>query len=378
MNKSNFCSLPFTEIFLGPDGVIKTCCSAEVGLGNIREEPIEKILQGFNAQEIRQSIIDGKWHRACKQCQQLEKNGARSERKDNLKEFKKKYRDIDKKFFKLERLDLRWRNTCNLTCTYCYEYFSSKWAEIKGISINIINDEYENTLFLLVEKEKDSIENIMLLGGEPLLQKQNNRLVKLLTEKSFYILTNLSVPLNNNPIAQELLDQPIVTWGVSFETVKDRYEYVRRGALWDIFVSNIDYINSRKKGARLEAQSLYSVYSAFNLIEFYEFILEKKFDNVSWNLLESSGSNGNVSVLDMSTDLIEDAILEIEKCFEKFPDAPGIADLMQYRKILQSKINIENNNSLVLEDIKYAESLLNDKNLLFKNLWPNVFSRLIR
>jgi MoaA/NifB/PqqE/SkfB family radical SAM enzyme len=378
MNESNFCSLPFTEIFLGPDGIIKTCCSAEMGLGNIRDESIENILEGFNAQDIRQSIIDGKWHRACKQCQQLEKNGARSERKNNLEEFKKKYRDFDKKFFKLERLDLRWRNTCNLTCVYCYEYFSSKWAEIKGIDINVVNDEYENTLFLLIEKEKESIENVMLLGGEPLLQKQNQRLINLLNEKSFYLLTNLSIPLKNNPIAKSLLDEPTVTWGVSFENIEDRYEYVRRGADWKIFLGNIDYINENKKGSKLEAQSLYSVYSAFNLIEFYEFILEKKFDNVSWNLLESSGRNGYISVLDLSPELKKKAILEINKCQQRFPSAPGISDLIGYKNQLLINTTINYNNSTVLNDIKYVESLLKDNTRSFQDLWPDVFSELVK
>jgi hypothetical protein len=36
MNKETFCSLPFTEIFLGPDTEIKTCCSSRQGLGKLK------------------------------------------------------------------------------------------------------------------------------------------------------------------------------------------------------------------------------------------------------------------------------------------------------------------------------------------------------
>ena len=87
MNKETFCSLPFTEIFLGPDGHIKTCCSSDMSLGSLHENTIDEILNSKEAISVRQHILDGEWHSSCKQCKRQESQNARSERVSNLEAF---------------------------------------------------------------------------------------------------------------------------------------------------------------------------------------------------------------------------------------------------------------------------------------------------
>jgi organic radical activating enzyme len=369
MNKENFCSLPFTEIFLGPDGGVKTCCSASDPIGSLHKNTIDEILNGYTAIDIRQHILDGKWHTSCRQCKRQESQNARSERESNLERFQQDYGTVDSSFFKLKRLDLRWSNTCNLSCTYCYEYFSSKWATLKGLKINTIKDENENSLFLMIENNIDSIENILMLGGEPLLQKQNQRLVNTITDdRSFYILTNLAIPLDTNAIAQTLINERNTCWGVSFETVGNRYEYVRHGASWDLFVKNIDYIQE-KTDNNLDVHSLYSIYSAFNLVEFYEFIHEKKIKTVLWNLLESSGENSSASVLKLPPELKQRAIEEIERCEVLFPNAPGLEWLLNFKDNL--KLPSAVTNVSFIKEINILENTyLKNKILKFSDLWP--------
>ncbi len=370
MNKETFCSLPFTEIFLGPDGLIKTCCSASTPLGSLHTNTIDEIINSKESISIRQHILDSKWHSSCKQCQRQESQNARSERESDLERFQTDYGPVDNSFFKLRRLDLRWSNTCNLSCTYCYEYFSSKWATLKGLKINTIKDENENSLFLMIEKNIDSIENILMLGGEPLLQKQNLRLVNTITDdRSFYILSNLAIPLESNSIAQTLINERTTKWGVSFETVGLKYEYVRRGASWDLFVKNINYIQE-KTSNNIDAHSLYSIYSAFNLVEFYEFIQENKIKNVFWNLLESTGENSTASVLKLSPELKQRAIDEITQCEKLFPDAPGLEWLLTFKKNLTLKT--KSTNKSFVEEINLLENTyLKNETLKFEKLWPS-------
>jgi organic radical activating enzyme len=369
MNKETFCSLPFTEIFLGPDGHVKTCCSASNFIGSLHKNTIDELINGHAATDIRQHILDGKWHPSCNQCKRQESQNARSERESDLEKFQNDFGIVDRSFFKLKRLDLRWSNTCNLSCTYCYEYFSSKWATLKGLKINTIKDENENSLFLMIEKNIDSIENILMLGGEPLLQKQNLRLVNTITDdRSFYILSNLAIPLESNSIAQTLINERTTKWGVSFETVGNRYEYVRRGASWNLFVKNINYIQE-KTSNNIDAHSLYSIYSAFNLVEFYEFIHENKIKNVFWNLLESSGENSTASVLKLSPELKQRAIDEISQCEKLFPDAPGLEWLLAFKKNLA--LNTKSTNKSFVEEINSLENTyLKSETLKFEKLWP--------
>lgn len=377
MNKETFCALPFTEIFLGPDGMVKPCCSSNTAIGDLNTNTIQEILQNERSLDLRRSILRGEWHPSCIQCKRQESQGIRSERDLRLDDFIQRNGQVDETFFKLVRLDLRWSNTCNLSCTYCYEYFSSKWAEIKGIKVNAVVDENEQSLFLLIEQHKDSVENILMLGGEPLLQKQNGRLIDLVANKSFYVLTNLAVPLPNNKVAQKLLQVPDLHIGVSFETVGDRYEYVRHGAQWAVFDSNLDYVKAQRPSVEIDAHSLYSIYSAFNLIEFYEYITSKQISKVFWNLLESSGENEHASVFKLTRELKDQAIVEIDRVLERFPGAPGIGDLANIRTTLINNIEMDPKNSGFIEEANRVEQQLNKApGKQFKDLWPELYSKL--
>lgn len=378
MNKETFCSLPFNEIFLGPDGGIKTCCSSSESIGNLHDDNIESILSGRQALEVRQAIIDGVWHPQCIQCQRQEAQGARSERKSEMNEFLAEVGPLDKTTFVLKRLDLRWSNTCNLSCTYCYEYFSSKWAQIKGIKVNTIKDENEQSLFLLIEKHKPTINSVLMLGGEPMLQRQNSKLIETLTGRSFYVLTNLAVPLETNKVGQQLIAEPLAQIGVSFENVGKRYEYVRHGASWDVFTNNVKYLHARRtlKNYKLEAHSLYSIYSAFNLVEFYEFVTENEFQNVFWNLLESSGESEHASVLNLSKDLRERAVREIEEVERQFPNAYGLDWLRSFKTPLLADNPIVNNEKFLIEHDAIENKYLTDKEYKFKDLWPDIYEAL--
>jgi organic radical activating enzyme len=378
VNNETFCSLPFTEIFLGPDGMVKTCCSASYAIGSLNDSKIEDIVHSPQVTRMRQNIIDGQWDQACIQCQRQESQNVRSERNNNLEEFIKTHENFSAEYFKPTRLDLRWSNTCNLSCVYCYEYFSYKWSTIKGITVNTLKDENENDFLLYIEKNKESVTNIMLLGGEPLLQKQNSPLLDIVPDAGVYILTNLAVPLKNNLLANKLISAKNVSYGVSFETVKERYEYVRHGANWKVFDSNLDYLTEQVENFAIDAHSLYSIYSAFNLIEFYEYVLEKKvFRTVYWSLLESSGENSMASMMLVDNNLKLKAIEEIEKCEILFQGAPGIESLSSIKKSLINQTNDKHNNSSLYQEIVSVEMQLNKKTgSKFQDLWPELYIEL--
>ena len=365
-HQNTFCSLPFTEIFLYPNGDIKPCCSASLPLGNLNDNTIETILQSKTAKDVRQYILDGKWHPLCSQCKRQETQGARSERQSEYSNVLKDL-ELTASTFKLERIDLRWSNTCNLSCVYCYEGFSSKWASIKGIAFNDVKKTGEESLLNFIKENIESVDIVMLLGGEPLLQKQNLTLIDILSTVGFYCLTNLSVPMKTNKIAQKLLTREAATkFGVSIETIGDKFEYVRRNASWELLVDNVKYFNEMQRP--LEAHSLYSIYSAFNLVEFYDFILEHNFENIFWNLLENTGENCNASVFRLPRALREKAIQEIDRCVEKYKGEIGIDQLEIYKNNL---INVTSPpaTKYFLDEIKSLE-LLQPYNKTFSDIWP--------
>lgn len=339
MKKETFCSNPFSALFLGSDGGVRPCCSLRGELGNINENSIEEIIQGEIATSIRRSIINGEMHAMCSQCQELESRGARTERLGTIN-FYHKFKDYTEKDFLLEKLDLRWSNTCNLTCNYCYEYFSSKWAEIKGIKINANKETAEEKVFSFIEKNQrdnpNTRYNVNLLGGEPLLQKPNTRLIELIKNNSnIYILTNLTVPLETNKVANLLLESSNVDWGISFETIGNRFEYVRKGGDWNQLVKNLRFLNKRNR--IIDSHPLYCLYSAFNLVEYFEFLGEEGyFHKQYWQVLQNIPG---LDVFRLPYKMKVKAIKELETCFNRYENNFDLTLLKSVYSGLESSID---------------------------------------
>lgn len=376
MNKETFCAFPFNTIFLGPNGGVRPCCSAREDIGNINDDNLDNIVNGDMIKSIRQSIINNKWHPNCSQCEHLESMGARTERTNVLDKFDE-YKDADKETFKLQKVDIRWSNTCNLSCNYCYEYFSSQWAKLKGIKINANKDLAENSVFDFIEKNKDTIESINLLGGEPLLQKQNNKLIEILHDKNYYILTNLSVELEKNPIALKLLDMSSVDWGISFETIGEKFEYVRHGAEWSVFLNNLEILKT-KNPKRVNAHPLYCTYTALNLREYFDFILRSEiFFSVLWSAIQNIKG---LNVYNLPNSFKEKAIQEIELAeieYSSDKEKLGIDHLINIKNKLLESLNGKDTNDGLTEFFKWTDELENKfltKKKCAKDLWPNVYN----
>jgi sulfatase maturation enzyme AslB (radical SAM superfamily) len=375
MKQETFCSLPFSEIFLGADGGIKPCCSMRGDLGNINQSTLVDILNGTIAQSVKTSIINGEWHPNCSQCQELESLGGRTERQGTLIDFDrfKNYAATD---FTLEKLDLRWSNTCNLSCNYCYEYFSSQWANIKGIKVNANKPSAEDSIFSFIENNKDKISNINLLGGEPLLQKPNIKLLNLVPDSYYYILTNLSTEIEGNKLAEQLLSNPKVSWGISFETVGKRFEYVRNGADWNRLVHNLRLLNHHKV-PNIDVHPLYCIYSAFNLCEFYEFLEgEGYFNNIYWQLLQ------NIKGLDIfrsPKSLKIKAVSELELCISRYEDKFNMDLLKNIHKKVVDSLG-DQQEYTTMEHAKWLEELngqIPNKKSSFIELWPEIYQEII-
>ena len=67
---------------------------------------------------------------------------------------------------------------CNLNCTYC----DTKWANEPDCDYQEMTPEK-----LLDYIEKTKVKNITLTGGEPLLQKDINKLIKMIIDKGFRV-----------------------------------------------------------------------------------------------------------------------------------------------------------------------------------------------
>lgn len=236
------CSAPWRGLHIRTNGDILTCCAGATSLGNIHTDKFEDVLNGKVIKEVRQSIKDGKLHEEyCKNCIAITKQNVRCEldwHNDINKDFKLEEVDLDYTYPTL--FDARWNNTCNSSCVYCDETQSSKWATIKKAPAflkNIKNKDYLTTFF---ENNRDKWRTISLVGGEPLMIKENMMILdNCEKDVPIMVITNLSSDLSTSKVFEKLMTFETVGWHLSFDNVGEHYDYVRQGSSWQVLNNNL-------------------------------------------------------------------------------------------------------------------------------------------
>ena len=287
---SNFyCAAPWRGLHINIRGDVKTCCAGNPNmLGNINDKTIEQILNGPELQAIRAELREGRTHPYCVNCTNRESHGGDSERvwHNNVnKDFDPATAGLDYDFPTL--IDVRWNSTCNLSCNYCGPMDSSKWAVLKKISVNSNTRRYYTDVCDFIDKNYEHVKEVALVGGEPLLLPENERLLDVIPADCVVtVITNLSTPLENNRIFQKLSKRHRVGWSMSFDNIDKKFEYVRYEASWNLMLHNLDLIQDlmRNHGHWGGIHAVYNLYNATRLVEFKQFATERGL-SIKWQNL---------------------------------------------------------------------------------------------
>ena len=271
-----YCAAPWRGLHINPRGDVKTCCSGNPNmLGNLNTKTITEVLNGPELKEIREALRQGQTHPYCRNCTDRESKGNESERNWHNRineDFDSKSAGIEYEYPSL--IDIRWNSTCNLSCNYCGPHDSSKWAALKGLPVNSNTRKYYTDVCDFIEQHNHHIQEVALIGGEPLLLPENERLLDVIPKDCVItIITNLNSPLENNKIFQKLTQRQRVGWSMSFDNIGPRFEYVRYGASWDLQLYNLDLIQNlmRNNGHWGGIHAVYNLYNATRLVEFKQF-----------------------------------------------------------------------------------------------------------
>jgi organic radical activating enzyme len=371
---SNFCYAPWTNIHINTTGRYKTCCAGTDEIGDLRVIPIKNLLTNKELAGIKKSLYQNQSHLNCSICTRQEQHSSVSERTwyNNIAEFQSiQIADINSQ--NLQNLDIRWSNTCNLSCVYCDHEASSQWAMLKKQPVERLD--YTNTLssiLELIDENKSTIKNLALLGGEPLLQKENDALLDVIADHvHINVITNLSVPLENNRVFQKLLAKKNVMWDISFETVEDQFEYVRRGSSWQTMIKNIKYLRDctkDKNNHNIGITSQYSIYNAMHLSKLHEYFVNHNLPMMRWNELHHPNI---LSVSSLPRKYLNKAIQELEmsKQYHFMPVQERF--LSEISKSLQSIKNTKDNcDDLYQWHHEQESQYWPETKLKFEELWP--------
>ena len=238
----NFCPAPWTSLYVDPKGTVTVCCVSKTILGNLNKNKLSEIVNNDQHKSIKKSFISNELPNGCSNC----KIGPNNYKSVMVNKFKKYlpdesfYQSVDN--FQLKLADIRFKNTCNYACVYCGPGLSSLWASIKDNSYIHIESESRDTLTEYILANAETLNDVMLAGGEPLLIKENEIILQKLLEVNpdvqIFVNTNLS-QIKNNKIFNLLLQFKNVCWIVSVDDMGDKYNYIRWPGTWDNFYSNL-------------------------------------------------------------------------------------------------------------------------------------------
>jgi len=291
---SNFyCAAPWRGLHINPRGDVKTCCAGDPNmLGNLNTSSIEEILNGNTLKEIRASLAQGQPHSYCDNCVKAERFGADSERAwHNNVNPNFDYAVAGTQYHWPTIVDVRWNTTCNLSCNYCGPSCSSKWAAIKSLPFRSGTRPYYEQVCDFIEKHYDHVHEVALVGGEPLLLPENERLLDVVPQDAIVtLITNLSVDLENNKIFKKLAQRQKVGWSMSFDNIDAQFEYVRHGADWTLLQKNLGLLKELKttQGHWGGIHAVYNLYNATRITELRRFADDQDCTVLWQNLFQPS------------------------------------------------------------------------------------------
>ena len=270
------CQLKWTHstVYL-TDGVGASCHRA--GFGRYDRSGTELNFHNIpNKIEDRLKMLRGEWPgNGCEHCKHIEEAGGTSDRQIHLHmEGTSAPPELDKNLEAVNVtpriVEVYWGNTCNQKCIYCGAHYSSQIHQEEkrfgkfdqeGVVLDynkfVLNPHIESDtekLFAWFDKNLSNLHKVIVLGGEPFLQKETFRFIEYLEQGNYPDLT-LVFFSNHNVEHERFIGwinrlEKLRTFGrldkiqifFSCDAFGAEGEYVRTGLKLDLALKNFEYI----------------------------------------------------------------------------------------------------------------------------------------
>lgn len=234
-----------------PNSRVLPCCHSSTN--NYNDVDLTQGITTEKHKQARQLLSKGIWPDECSVCEQNENSNIKSPRQRANEFF-----EIDNKLkVSLEYLDIKFDNTCNLSCRMCNPQSSSQieklWKDAESVP-NFLKDQHgieiNNTLQqskkLEYTKEciKNGLKHLKVTGGEPFASREFLDLLAWCTDNNYEKNLGLSITTNGTKYNQSLLKKLVkfkyLSIVVSVDGTEKTYDYIRHGITWDKLIENCD------------------------------------------------------------------------------------------------------------------------------------------
>jgi organic radical activating enzyme len=295
MSKNLYCYDKFNQIFIDVENrFLYNCCHAypeRLNIDECEKDPTKIILSDQMVKD-RKLMLENKRFKSCEVCYGAEDRGEVS------------YRDIveptehfNDPMLIPKTIAISISTDCNMACAYCSPRLSSTWrhtvAKHGPVGINELTSmnkvqiklkqhqrsqsKFFKLLMIAIENNIDSINKIVLSGGEPLLHKNFFKFIeKFYNKVNIQVVTGLGTP---NTIFQkflELASRLDISVAVSAESVGTDHEFIRydKGMPWERFHNRLKKLD--EYNINYEFFNTHSNLSTFKYKEFLNLFGHKK------------------------------------------------------------------------------------------------------
>jgi MoaA/NifB/PqqE/SkfB family radical SAM enzyme len=286
--KRVFCSYPWSELATKNTGELVVCREQQedhsmgyLGTGdqyNIGKSADPQIVLNSELhKDIRRAQLRGEWHSNCTNCRLVTDNPIKGiqRRVPEDREIAELIRSADEDGYiadvKVQTLDLRFGNLCNHACLHCTPADSTMWYEDyygffgdtfhKGPGkdysttwtlTRVGNDKLVSNVEPFIKSEhfwnvldriKDGIVDINVLGGEPFIMQDHDKVLDYFIEhdlaKNILLHYNSNLSVVNPKLLERWKHFRRIRLAGSMDEIGDRFAVVRYGGVHDRFVENM-------------------------------------------------------------------------------------------------------------------------------------------
>ena len=202
------------------------------------EDFVEELSEFDNIKKIMLDYDYSFLNKSCAECIELEQAKGTSERLRFAEKVNKKWYKLDK----INWIDIRPSNLCNLKCIICSPRNSSMIAKEE-------NEIYHDaTLDDLKKLDLSNVKLFKVLGGEPTIQAQALDFIDYMIDT--YDVSRMDIQLSSNGtnVNDNLLNKFLpfrdCYYNLSIDGTGPTFDYVRKNANWGSIKENIDVLKS--------------------------------------------------------------------------------------------------------------------------------------
>ncbi|MFX1392325.1 MAG: radical SAM protein [Promethearchaeota archaeon] len=368
-NNSFFCTKPWTSFEINDHkGNIKPCCWSVFSCGNINNSSIEDIWNNLAYQDMRKFMIKGQLDAICAiDCPYRVGEHQDIKYPKPFSEIFTKNKLLQLKEIKEKEIILKSKPTimsivpsieCNRHCSICYLNHND-------------SVELPSEIFSIIESYFPVLQELWIVGGEPLISKRCLNLIETI-DNDLYPDLHLGLITNGTCISKEvftLLNKVKISWIlVSIDAAKEStYRKIRGGNLNNI-IDNVKILKSiRDKQKKPWNLKIGFIIMKSNIDELFKFVdLAVELD-VNVQFAPIFGNNHNESFYEDITlmNIVRTSLLELGNYLER----NGM------RKIRINRVSAKIDALLLSKQIKNSNELMffdGDESIDYEK-WRNLF-----